>query len=235
MVASPPSFAAHMSLVKDMRSSPLSGLINSKMVCYYEDLMNSIERTSASGHPRGDRILAIGDSITLGVPYVPPDATFPAFLQDMTGKEVINIGVGGLTLAEMEMGFDANVEEHDPSLVIIEGGINDIEYGRSSEEVIGDLASILRKAHQKKIPIAVCTLLPASLDAGSDESRVEVNVWIRRLSDKERILVDIDIELRDSIQSDQLSYMYDSGDHAHPNLEGMKRIAKSISSAIQAK
>jgi len=80
-------------------------------------------------------IVCFGDSVTQGTPHVPIEDTFPALLErridlscDDRGLEVkvVNSGVGGENTAEGLARFEDAVEAHEPDIVTIEFGLNDI-------------------------------------------------------------------------------------------------------------
>lgn len=80
-------------------------------------------------------IVCFGDSVTQGTPHVPPEDTFPALLErrinlsfaDEQGHvTVVNSGVGGENTAEGLARFETAVAAHQPDIVTIEFGLNDI-------------------------------------------------------------------------------------------------------------
>lgn len=80
-------------------------------------------------------IVCFGDSVTQGLPSVPVEDTFPALLErrlnfnigdDEEPITVINAGVGGHTSAEGLARFEDDVVAHQPFLVPVEFGLNDI-------------------------------------------------------------------------------------------------------------
>jgi lysophospholipase L1-like esterase len=177
---------------------------------------------------RSQRYLAIGDSITQGTPFVPAGKTYPEIFERLTGNQVMNIGIGGLTVAEMEMDFASHMEEFHPSVVFLQGGGNDIDYGRDAEEIIDDFSSIFEMSEKRGVILIVCTILPSSLDQTSESIRNSVNDWIRGHMDRYGYLADIDIKLRDPIYTDRIASEFDSGDGIHPNATGMNEIALTI-------
>lgn len=103
------------------------------------------------------RIVCFGDSVTLGVPHVAPEDTFPAVLQRRLNTRyapspevcTFNSGVGGENSAEGLARIDEDVLAHEPTLVTVEFGLNDIRYEpdkRVSEEQFADN---LREMHRR--------------------------------------------------------------------------------------
>lgn len=103
------------------------------------------------------RIVCFGDSVTLGVPHVAPEDTFPAVLQRRLNMRyspspqvcAINSGIGGENTLEGLARIEDDVLAHQPTLVTVEFGLNDIRYEpdkRVSEE---QFAQNLREMHRR--------------------------------------------------------------------------------------
>jgi lysophospholipase L1-like esterase len=88
-------------------------------------------------------VVCFGDSVTQGVPHVAVEDTFPRLLErrlnarrgELGRLHCVNSGVGGENTAEGLARFDAAVARHEPLLVIVEFGLNDIRY--EPEKTIG--------------------------------------------------------------------------------------------------
>jgi len=88
-------------------------------------------------------VVCFGDSVTLGVPHVPVEDTFPRLLERRLNARrgehervhCVNSGVGGENTAEGLARFETAVARHEPVLVIVEFGLNDIRY--EPEKAIG--------------------------------------------------------------------------------------------------
>jgi len=78
------------------------------------------------------RILCLGDSATAGYPYEEkPAHTYPAQLQRWLGRtskdfEVVNAGVDGLTALQLEAMLSELLETHQPDIVVLMIGGNDM-------------------------------------------------------------------------------------------------------------
>jgi len=80
-------------------------------------------------------IVCFGDSVTLGIPHVAPEDTFPALLERRlnwflgdAGPRVrtVNSGVGGENTVEALARFETAVAAYAPDIVTVEFGLNDI-------------------------------------------------------------------------------------------------------------
>jgi acyl-CoA thioesterase-1 len=76
------------------------------------------------------KIVCLGDSITLGTPYVEADETYESFLNKMLSDSsidalIINSGVGCETTSDALARFEADVISHSPACATIMYGAND--------------------------------------------------------------------------------------------------------------
>jgi acyl-CoA thioesterase I len=84
-------------------------------------------RRKASGRvvPAGATVLALGDSLTFGTGAT-PQTSYPTMLADLSGWQVINAGVPGDTSAEALARLPGLLQEHQPTLVLVSIGGNDL-------------------------------------------------------------------------------------------------------------
>ena len=75
--------------------------------------------------PAGSTVLAIGDSLTWGTGAT-PDTSYPDVLARLTGWQVINAGVAGDTSAQALERTAGLLAEHQPALVLLCIGGNDL-------------------------------------------------------------------------------------------------------------
>ncbi len=75
--------------------------------------------------PAGATVLALGDSLTFGTGAA-PDAAYPTLLAGLTGWQVVNAGVPGDTTAQAAARWPALAAEHQPALVLLSIGGNDL-------------------------------------------------------------------------------------------------------------
>lgn len=105
---------------------------------------------------KSKRIVCFGDSVTQGTPHVAPEDTFAALLERRLNARyapnqicVSNAGVGGENTQEGLARIEADVLAHEPVLVTVEFGLNDIRYEpekRLSEE---QFAANLHEMHDR--------------------------------------------------------------------------------------
>lgn len=125
-----------------------------------------------------------GDSITNGYGATP---TYPDHLAAITGKNTVNLGVSGRTLADMAATFESRgvADLHDKALtdtLVILGGINDILHDAATTPATLQrlLLAYCHKARAAGFRVIVVTLLPVDgLPPQREAIRTAHNAWIR--------------------------------------------------------
>ncbi|MEU5362058.1 SGNH/GDSL hydrolase family protein [Streptomyces sp. NPDC005925] len=115
--------------------------------------------------------------------------------------------------------------------VVVFEGVNDIRWGASARDVVSGLGEIADRAHARGLRVLAATILPcegeARCTAAVDAERVAVNTWIRGTGAYDGVL-DFDAVTRDPGHPSRLLPAYDSGDHLHPDDEGLAALAGSV-------
>ena len=104
--------------------------------------------------PEGSTVVALGDSLTYGTGAT-PDASYPATLATLTGWEVINGGVPGETAAEGCARLPALLEDHQPALVLVLLGGNDLLRRMPEQGITDALQRCVESARAAKARIAL--------------------------------------------------------------------------------
>jgi lysophospholipase L1-like esterase len=95
--------------------------------------------------PAGSRVLALGDSLT--APHgIKPGEDWPTLLGQKTGWIVINAGVSGDTSAGALGRLPGLLEEHQPQLVLVSLGGNDMLRKQPQTQTVANLGRILDMA-----------------------------------------------------------------------------------------
>jgi acyl-CoA hydrolase len=110
-----------------------------------------------SAVPAGATVLALGDSLTFGTGAT-PETAYPSVLARLSGWNVVNAGVPGHTSAQALERLPALLAEHQPALVIVSIGGNDL-LRRQDENALRDnlrrtLAAV-REAGAQALLVAV--------------------------------------------------------------------------------
>ncbi len=162
----------------------------------------------------GDRILAFGDSLTVGVGTGRDDA-YPAVLQRMTNIEVINAGVSGETSAQGRQRLAAVLDEYRPDLVILCHGGNDFLRRQDTSATKANLAAMIELMQSRGIQVVLIGVPEPGIFLSSAKLYAE-------LADEFDLPIDnktmADLQGKPSFKSDQV----------HLNREGYRLFAEAV-------
>jgi len=147
----------------------------------------------------GSTILCIGDSLTHGL-YVSQDdesgqSSHPYAIQLTkslkSASTVIEEGTNGATLSEMLNQLPSLIKKHNPLMVIILGGTNDLGHGGGNathDRILNNLIQLHKQAlshtrsDKKKVVTVGVTIPPADgHDEEQESTRLKVNTGILKL------------------------------------------------------
>jgi lysophospholipase L1-like esterase len=202
-------------------------------------------------------VVTLGDSITDGAASdANTNGRWPNVLAArlhsdtaLSGIGVLNAGLNGNRLLHNEDEFgDSALKRLDRDvltqagaryLIVLEG-INDIGHivkpslddpAETAQSIIRALQQIAARARSQGIKVIGGTILPYEsckyASADGEKMRQAVNEWIRSAKDLDAV-VDFDEVVRDPVHPGRLLPAYDSGDHLHPNANGLRAMANSI-------
>jgi len=170
---------------------------------------------------------------------------------------VLNLGIGGNRLLNKMAGFGPSlidrfnrdaVARPGTRVVIVQIGINDIGLPVTPDHVLklpesvrtevvraSDLATgfeqVIESARQHGLTLIATTIPPyrgsAYFGPSGERTRRTVNDWIRS-SENFHAVIDFDAILRDTEDPSRLARRFDSGDHLHPNADGLEALAENI-------
>lgn len=100
-------------------------------------------------------ILAFGDSLTYGTGAASLNQSYPAILQQLIKREVINGGIPGLTAANAMPELSAQLEQHKPALVILCIGGNDLLRRKGFAEISANIEQLIQFILSKKINVVL--------------------------------------------------------------------------------
>ena len=99
-----------------------------------------------------DSILAYGDSLTAGYGAT-SEYSYPSVLAELSGRLVINAGISGETTSQGLARFSDVLDKHNPKLIILLEGGNDILQNLSLAETKTNLSLMLQEAQARNISV----------------------------------------------------------------------------------
>jgi len=159
-------------------------------------------------------ILTFGDSLTRG--YGAGEAeSYPAILEQLSGRKVINGGVSGEL---SEQGLDrlpALLDQYKPALLILCHGGNDILRKRDLNQMGANIRAMIQLANQRNIPVVMLGVPQPGLFLSSAKIYSEI-------ADSTGVI------FAEDLIPDVLGDRSLKSDTVHPNGNGYRKIAEEI-------
>ncbi len=168
------------------------------------------------------RIVALGSSSTEGTPNLSKKEIYPAVLERVLAREVLNPveilnrGKGGETIAHMLARLDRDVIAEKPDLVIWQLGVNDVLSMDGVESAIADMRVALQRLKEQRIPVVLMDLQVAPM-VDSDKDTPVMQAAIAEAARAEGVLHFHRYEIMKNLVSTQAAAMDDlvMGDGLH--------------------
>ncbi|MCG9714292.1 arylesterase [Shewanella insulae] len=167
----------------------------------------------------GARILAFGDSLTRGV-GASPGMDYPAQLQTMSGRVVINAGISGETSSQGRERFARVLDETAPDLIILLEGGNDFLRNVSAEQVEANLSGMLAQAQRRDIPVVLVGVPQKSL-------------WLETAPLYGQLAAQYNPLFIEDFLTELLKLSEVKSDAIHLNDEGYRRLAEHLYQRLQ--
>ena len=164
-------------------------------------------------------ILAFGDSLTYGT-GTSRDKAYPAVLQTLIKRKVINAGIPGEISARGLARLPALLEQYQPQLLIICHGGNDILRKTKTETISNNIQQMIELARQKNTQVMLI---------GVPEFGLFLNTspLYRQLAEKNKL------PIAEDILGDILSKPSLKSDNVHPNTKGYQLLAEEIAEQLK--
>lgn len=190
-------------------------------------------------------IVCLGDSTTAGTPLfkspveAPPDGegderSQPAYWirRERPSWAVLNRGVNGERTDQIAARWDRDVLAHAPGVVVILAGVNDVYQGRSAAEVIAGLDGMYARAAAAHVKLVTATIVPYNTATPDQNARMrDINSWIAETA-RARGYGFADTRAATAHPEDP-DRLLSSPDELHPDIEGYRRMAMALLSAIR--
>lgn len=164
-------------------------------------------------------ILAFGDSLTYGT-GAGSNQSYPSVLAELTGRQVINAGIPGEVSASGVKRLGILLEKHQPDLVVLCHGGNDILRRLDRDSLSTNLVHMIEEIRNAGADV----LLLAVPDFGLLLSAAE---FYGEVAAKTAVPVELDI-LPDVLADRRLK-----SDTIHPNADGYRRLAEAIAAKLE--
>ncbi|TVP82331.1 MAG: arylesterase [Thioalkalivibrio sp.] len=170
---------------------------------------------SLSPLPADATILAFGDSLTAGTGAHEGDS-YPTQLSNLSGRQVINAGVPGEVSSQGLVRLPGLLDEHQPHLLILTHGGNDLLRRMDVEQTRDNLAAMIQLAR----------------DRGTDVLLVAVPAPTLLRLRSEAIYADIGEAFGIPVENGALARILSrdamKSDPIHPNADGYRYLAEHI-------
>ena len=176
--------------------------------------------------PPGAKVLALGDSLT-AAHGVTPEQAWPALLGQRTGWVVINAGVSGDTSAAALQRLPPLLDEHNPQLVLVTLGGNDMLRRLPHGQTVANLGQMLTLAKARGAK-AVLLATPKPSIAGAVFNNLSAADFYRQVAKEHQVPL-IEDALPEVLSNTDLK-----ADQLHPNAAGHALLSKKIFDGLAA-
>ncbi len=163
-------------------------------------------------------VLAFGDSLTAGK-GVPQNRSYPAQLEDLIARKVVNAGVSGETSAEGASRLPSLLDQHEPDLLLLCHGGNDLLQKLDKQQLQENLQRMFEAANQRGIPVVMIAVPQPSL-------LVKDAALYQQLAEKNNI------PLVEDILGTLLKDPQYRSDQFHLNAAGYARLSKAVADKL---
>jgi lysophospholipase L1-like esterase len=200
--------------------NPLAAWLRLTLVALLLALAACGGKPKESPLPAGTKVLALGDSLT--APHgVQPQEAWSVLLGQKTGWSVINGGVSGNTSAQALERLPALLEEHQPQLVLVTLGGNDMLRKLPQGQTVANLGRMIDMARARGAKVVLLATPKPSIAGAVLNNLSPPEFYAEIAKDKKVSLIE------DAIPT-VLSDTALKGDQLHPNAAGHAKLGELI-------
>jgi len=164
-------------------------------------------------------ILAFGDSLTFGTGATPTES-YPAILERLVGRRVVNSGVPGEVTSEGLSRLPEVLEREKPALLILCHGGNDLLRRLDQKQTASNLRAMIRLARARGVAVVIIAVPTPGIALSPPPFYRETAA-----------------EMKIPLEENALTMVLSDGalksDYIHPNAAGYRRLAESIAALLK--
>lgn len=166
-----------------------------------------------------DVVLAFGDSLTYGTGASPPES-YPAQLQALIGRTVVNAGVPGEISGDGLQRLPGVLEEVQPKLLILCHGGNDFLRKLGEATAAANVRAMIKLAQAKGVGVVLIATPKPGLSISPPDFYAEIA--------KEFAIPFNDDALKSILRDNELK-----SDLVHPNAKGYAQVAQAVAKLLK--
>lgn len=181
----------------------------------FEPQVAAYEAADRAARPPAGAVLLVGDSQFFRWKTLP---------EDLPGYTVINRGIDSFQLSDLNHFFDRLVTPYRPRMIVLHVGGNDVNLGRTPEQILSDFKTFVGKvrATMPSTPVAFSSITPSPGRWQQAPTRKIANQLIREYVGTEKNLLFIDLWDAMLTADGQPREDIWVEDRIHPNQEGYR-------------
>jgi len=194
----------------------------------WEKEIAAMEAADKTNPPPKDGLLFIGSSTIRG---------WKTLAQDYPEHQVINRGFGGSQIVDSTHFADRLIFPHEPKMVLLRAGGNDIHAGKSAEQVFREFQDFVKTVHAKlpETDIVFISLSPAPARWSERDANKKLNTMVEayaKTAPHVKYVDTYDMTLTPDGQAREELFVKDK---LHFNAEGYKLLAERVRPVLPAK
>jgi lysophospholipase L1-like esterase len=163
-------------------------------------------------------IVAFGDSLTFGTGSEPAES-YPAVLEKMIGRRVVNSGVPGEVTGDGLLRLPEVLEREKPALLLLCHGGNDQLRRLNQQQAANNIREMIRLAQKREVAVVLIAVSTPEL------SLLPPSMY-------REIAKELSIPVEEETLSSILANNSLKSDYIHPNAAGYHRLAESIATFL---